>query len=156
MTSAGTIMRPVNALTVDVEEYYHATIFQEAVRATGSGTFESRVERSTERVLALLATCGVTGTFFVLGEVAAEHPSLVRRIASRGHEIACHGHDHALVSDQSPARFRAGIRRAKALLEDIAGEPVLGYRAPSFSIGRAETWAYDVLLEEGFRYDSSS
>ena len=153
MSGARPSSRIVNALTVDVEEYYHATVFQEAVGGA-VGPFESRVEPSTERALRLLAAYDVKATFFVLGEVASEHRSLVRRIARDGHEIACHGWDHALVSAQSPGHFRAGIRRAKALLEDIAGAPVLGYRAASFSIGR-HTWAYDVLIEEGFRYDSS-
>jgi polysaccharide deacetylase family protein (PEP-CTERM system associated) len=144
----------VNALSIDVEEYYHATVFQEAVHGVTAG-LERRVEASTERVLGLLAARGVRATFFVLGEVAADHPGLVRRIARDGHEVACHGYDHTLVSRRSPAEFRAEIRRAKAVLEDVGGQPVLGYRAPSFSIGPAERWAYAILAEEGFRYDSS-
>lgn len=142
-----------NALSVDVEEYYHAIIFAEAVGTRRQ--LESRVETSVERVLALLAAHDVHGTFFTLGEVAAAHPAVVRKIAAAEHEIACHGHCHELVSRQTPKEFRTDVRTAKALLEDITGEPVLGYRAPNFSIGRAETWAYDILLEEGFRYDSS-
>ena len=94
-------------------------------------------------------------TFFVLGEVASEHPAIVRTIAEEGHEIACHGYHHTLVSGQSPEEFRVGIRRAKAVLEDVGGQPVIGYRAPSFSIGPSERWAYAILAEEGFRYDSS-
>jgi polysaccharide deacetylase family protein (PEP-CTERM system associated) len=144
----------VNALTIDVEEYYHATVFQEAVNGVIAG-LESRVEASTERVLALLATHRVKATFFVLGEVGSAHPGLVRTIAQGGHEVACHGYHHDLVFGQSPDRFRAEIRRAKAVLEDAGGQPVVGYRAPSFSIGPAERWAYAVLAEEGFRYDSS-
>jgi polysaccharide deacetylase family protein (PEP-CTERM system associated) len=144
----------VNALSIDVEEYYHATIFQEAVGGVTAG-LESRVEASTERVLALLASQGVKATFFVLGEVGAAHPAIVRKIADGGHEVACHGYHHDLVSGQSPEMFRAGIRRAKAVLEDIGGQPVVGYRAPSFSIGPTERWAYAILAEEGFRYDSS-
>ena len=146
--------RVVNALSIDVEEYYHATVFHEAVNGATAG-LESRVEASTERVLALLAGRGVKATFFVLGEVGSAHPALVRRIAQGGHEVACHDYHHDLVFGQSPETFRAGIRRAKAVLEDIGGQPVLGYRAPSFSIGQAERWAYAVLAEEGFRYDSS-
>jgi polysaccharide deacetylase family protein (PEP-CTERM system associated) len=148
-------MRVMNALSVDVEEYYHATIFQEAMAGHELSRLESRVERSTDRVLDLLASHDVRATFFILGEVAAAHPGLVRRIAAAGHELACHGYDHSLVSDQSPERFRDGIRSAKTLVEDLAGCSVLGYRAPSFSIGRHEAWAYEVLAEEGFQYDSS-
>jgi len=144
----------VNALSVDVEEYYHATVFQEAVNGATSG-LESRVVASTERVLGLLGAYGVKATFFVLGEVASSHPSIVRRIARDGHEVACHGYDHTLVSRRTPDEFRAEVRRAKAVLEDVGGQSVLGYRAPSFSIGPAERWAYAVLAEEGFRYDSS-
>jgi len=145
----------VNALTVDVEDYYHALVFQEGLKQRASGAFESRVALSTGRVLNLLADRGVKGTFFVLGEVATEHPSLVRDIAKGGHEVACHSYHHVRVDGQRPDEFRAGIRRAKAILEDIAGQAVLGYRAPNFSIGRTERWAYEILAEEGFRYDSS-
>jgi polysaccharide deacetylase family protein (PEP-CTERM system associated) len=146
--------RPVNALSIDVEEYYHATIFQEAVKGDTVG-LESRVEASTERVLDLLATHRARATFFVLGEVGSGHPDIVRNIARAGHEVACHGYHHDLVSGQSPATFRSQVRRAKAVLEDVGGQPVLGYRAPSFSIGPAERWAHAILAEEGFRYDSS-
>jgi polysaccharide deacetylase family protein (PEP-CTERM system associated) len=144
----------MNALSIDVEEYYHATIFQEAVNGVTTG-LESRVEASTERVLALLAAHDVRATFFVLGEVASRHPAIVRKIAGAGHEVACHGYHHDLVFGQSSEEFRAGIRRAKAVLQDVGGQPVVGYRAPSFSIGPEERWAYAILAEEGFRYDSS-
>jgi polysaccharide deacetylase family protein (PEP-CTERM system associated) len=144
----------VNALSIDVEEYYHATVFQEAVGGV-TGGLQSRVERSTDRVLDLLDRAGVKATFFVLGEVASAHPGLVRRLAGGGHEVACHGYDHTLVSRRSPDEFRAEIQRAKAVLEDVTGCPVLGYRAPSFSIGPSERWAYGLLAEAGFRYDSS-
>jgi len=145
----------VNALSVDVEEYFHAKVFQEGTNGARAG-LESRVEASTERVLTLLASTKALATFFVLGQVAAAHPSLVRKIVGEKHEIACHGDGHELVSRQTPLEFRADVRRAKAILEDITGEPVIGYRAPNFSIGRAQAWAYDVLLTEGFRYDSST
>jgi polysaccharide deacetylase family protein (PEP-CTERM system associated) len=145
----------VNALSIDVEEYYHATIFQEAVGGVTTG-LESRVGASTERVLELLAAHRVKATFFVLGEVAAQHPRIVRQIARERHEVACHGYDHTLVSRRSPDEFRAEIRRAKAVLEHAAGQAVIGYRAPSFSIGPSERWAYAILAEEGFRYDSST
>jgi polysaccharide deacetylase family protein (PEP-CTERM system associated) len=144
----------VNALTIDVEEYYHATIFQEAVGGHTAG-LESRVESSTERVLDLLESAGTKATFFVLGEVAAGHPAIVRKIAGAGHEVACHDYHHTLVFGRRPEVFRAEIRRAKAVLEDVGGQAVLGYRAPSFSIGPEERWAYAILAEEGYRYDSS-
>jgi len=145
----------INALSIDVEDYYHALVFQEGLKQRAPGGFESRVARSTGRVLNLLAKQGVKGTFFVLGEVAAEHPTLVQEIAKDGHEVACHSYHHVRVDGQTPEGFREGIRRAKGVLEDIAGQPVLGYRAPNFSIGRTERWAYEILVEEGFRYDSS-
>jgi polysaccharide deacetylase family protein (PEP-CTERM system associated) len=145
----------VNVLSVDVEEYYHATIFREGTGHRATGSFVSRVEESMDRVLALLANADVRATCFILGEVAAAHPATVRKIAGEGHEVACHGHRHELVSRQSPQEFRADVGQAKRLLEDITGESVMGYRAPNFSIGAGQTWAYDVLLEEGFRYDSS-
>ncbi len=149
-------MTPVNALSVDVEDYYHALVFREATRRLGSVAWRSRVETNVEHVLALLRQAGVRATFFTLGEVAEEHPTLVRRVAAEGHEVACHGYRHERVDGMTPEEFRADVRRARAVLEDQAGQPVWGYRAPNFSIGRTETWAYDVLLEEGFRYDSST
>jgi polysaccharide deacetylase family protein (PEP-CTERM system associated) len=145
----------VNALSVDVEEYFHAKVFQEGTNGARAG-LESRVEASTERVLALLAAGKARATFFVLGQVAATHPNLVRKIAGENHEIACHGDGHELVSRQTPEEFRSDVRRAKALLEDITGESVVGYRAPNFSIARAQAWAYEILFAEGFRYDSST
>jgi polysaccharide deacetylase family protein (PEP-CTERM system associated) len=146
----------VNALSVDVEEYYHALVFREGTKGLAGSALESRVEDSVERVLRLFGERQVRATFFVLGEVGTAHPVLVRKIAGNGHEIACHGQRHELVSGQSPAAFRADVRRAKEVLEDLTGEPVVGYRAPNFSIGRGQQWAYDVLLEEGYRYDSST
>jgi len=148
--------RVVNALSVDLEEYYHALVFQEATKGQRTTNLESRVETSTEQVLTLLDTHDVKATFFIVGEVAAAHRSMVRAIAQAKHEIACHGYHHTLVSGQSREEFRAGIRRAKAVLCDITGEPVIGYRAPNFSIGPRQAWAYEILAEEGFRYDSSS
>jgi hypothetical protein len=145
-----------NALSVDLEEYYHALVFQEATRGRLAGRLESRVEIGTDRVLALLAARGIKATFFIVGEIAEAHPGMIRKIAQDKHEIACHGYHHTLVSGQSAAEFRAGIRRAKAVLEDIAGEPVVGYRAPNFSIGPHQPWAYPTLAEEGFLYDSST
>jgi polysaccharide deacetylase family protein (PEP-CTERM system associated) len=144
-----------NALSVDVEEYYHGIEFEAAVPPDQRESLPSRVEESVERVLALLGAHGVHATFFTVGQVAKAHPQMIREINSQGHEVACHGYRHDLVSRQSPDEFRADVRRAKAVLEDLSGRPVIGYRAPNYSIGRAQAWAYDILLEEGFRYDSS-
>jgi polysaccharide deacetylase family protein (PEP-CTERM system associated) len=143
-----------NALSVDVEEYYHAAIFRRGT--TASGSLESRVEQSVERLLGLMNEHRARATFFVLGEVAALHPAMVRTIAREGHEVGCHGDRHENVDVQSPREFRADIRQAKARIEDALGEAVIGYRAPNFSIGRAQSWAYQILIEEGFRYDSST
>jgi len=145
----------VNALSVDVEEYYHGMEFEAAVPEAERHLLPSRVESSVDRVLDLLAQTGVQATFFIVGQLAVAHPSMVRRIAERGHEIACHSDRHELVSRQSPKAFRADIQRAKACLEDLCGEAVLGYRAPNYSIGPQQSWAYDCLLEAGFQYDSS-
>jgi len=144
-----------NVLTVDVEEYYHAAIFRRgagAVRATGC---VSRVENSMTRLAALMRAHNARATLFVLGEVAASHPALLRQLAADQHEIACHGDRHDNVSSLTPKEFRADIRRAKAQIEDVIGQPVIGYRAPNFSIGSAQAWAYEILVEEGFHYDSS-
>jgi polysaccharide deacetylase family protein (PEP-CTERM system associated) len=144
-----------NVLSVDVEEFYHAAIFQRGTSALGTQRFESRVEPSVERLLALLGEHNARGTFFVVGEVAAQHPAMVRRIAAEGHEIGCHSNRHESVNVQSPEQFQADTRAAKARIEDALGDAVVGYRAPNFSIGRAQAWAYQILLDEGFRYDSS-
>jgi polysaccharide deacetylase family protein (PEP-CTERM system associated) len=145
-----------NALSVDVEEYYHAAIFRRGTNRLGPEPLESRVEQSVDQLLAIMSEHGARATFFVLGEVAARHPGMVRTIAREGHEVASHGDRHENVSDQSPQEFRADIRQAKARVEDALGDAVIGYRAPNFSIGGAQSWAYPILLEEGFRYDSST
>ena len=145
-----------NALSVDVEEYYHAEIFRRGLNGDGHHSFQSRVERSTDRLLELMREHGARATFFVLGEIAERHPALLRRLAAERHEIACHGDRHDNVWTQSPHEFRADIRRAKRSVEDAAGQAVIGYRAPNFSIRPAQQpWAYPTLLEEGFLYDSS-
>jgi polysaccharide deacetylase family protein (PEP-CTERM system associated) len=143
-----------NALSVDVEEYYHGMEFERAVPGAAR-RLPSRVEASVERVLALLGEHGVRGTFFTVGAVAEAHPSMVRKIDGEGHETACHGYRHELVSRQDPVSFREDVRRARGVLEDLTGKPILGYRAPNYSIGSAQRWAYQILAEEGFRYDSS-
>ncbi len=146
----------VNAFSVDVEDWYQASDFDAVVGGMAAWDgYESRVIRNTERILALLSDASVKGTFFVLSWNAERHPELVRRIAAAGHEIACHGYGHGLVYELTPEAFREDIRRAKHVLEDLAGGPVLGYRAPSFSITSRSLWALDILLECGFLYDSS-
>lgn len=144
-----------NALSVDVEEYYHSVEFEAAVPEDQRCHLPTRVEESLDRVLALLASLGIRATFFIVGQVAEAHPAMVRKIEKAAHEIACHSYRHQLVSRQNPQEFRADVRRAKALLEDLSGKAVIGYRAPNYSIGQDQPWAYDILLEEGFHYDSS-
>jgi polysaccharide deacetylase family protein (PEP-CTERM system associated) len=147
--------RPVNVLTVDVEEYYHGVEFAQALAPEALSRLPSRVVPQTERLLDLLDTHGARATFFVLGVVAQRHPRLVRAIVARGHELGSHGWDHTLVPALGPAGFRRDVRRAKRALEQVAGRPVWGYRAPNYSIGRDTAWAFSVLWEEGFSYDAS-
>lgn len=146
---------PVNAFTVDVEDWYQVADFDAVIPFTQWDAYESRVQRSTDRVLALCDEAGVTGTFFVLTWNAERHPSLVRRIVECGHEVATHGYAHRIVYEQTPEEFRTDVERAKKTLEDLTGTPVLGYRAPSFSFTTESLWAPDVLLDLGLRYDSS-
>lgn len=145
----------VNALSCDVEDYFQVAAFDGVLAREGWDHQPRRVDRNTHAVLDLFARCGVKGTFFTLGWVAERHPDLVRRMAAEGHEVASHGYDHAKVSTLTPEQFRADIRRTKALLEDLSGQRVRGYRAPSYSIGRGNLWALDVLQEEGHAYSSS-
>ena len=146
----------VNALSVDVEEYYHGREFEAATPASRRPSLPSRVESNVERVLGLFAGGGVQATFFIVGGVASAHPAMVHRIVAAGHEVACHSHRHELVWRQTPDEFREDVLRAKAVLENLSGQQVLGYRAPNYPIGPKQTWAYDILLEAGFRYDSST
>jgi polysaccharide deacetylase family protein (PEP-CTERM system associated) len=145
----------VNAMTVDVEDYFQVSAFDGVVPRSRWDQMECRVERNTERLLTILGNAGVRGTFFVLGWVADRYPALVRAIAAGGHEIASHGYAHRLVYDTTPAQFREDIRRSKTVLESACGAAVVGYRAPSFSITQRSLWALDVLIEEGFQYDAS-
>jgi polysaccharide deacetylase family protein (PEP-CTERM system associated) len=145
----------VNAMSVDVEDYFQVSAFDGIVRRSDWADMESRVCANTERLLDIFDEFEVRSTFFVLGWVAERHPQLVERIAARGHEIASHGYAHRLVYDQTLAAFRDDVRRAKHLLEEAAGQPVHGYRAPSYSITARSLWALDVLIEEGYTYDAS-
>ncbi len=141
--------------TVDVEEYFHVSALEPWVSPAEWGRYESRVVGSMMRLLGILSEHGVRATHFVLGWVAERHPALVRELASMGHEVASHGWDHRRIPHQSPEEFRASVRRTKEFLEDLTGRPVLGFRAPSFSIVPGHEWALDILIEEGYRYDSS-
>ncbi len=143
------------AFSADVEDYYQVEALRPFCPRDRWDSFEDRVPAATGRLLDLLAEHGARGTFFVLGCVAARHPELVRRIAAAGHEVASHGYDHELVYRQSPAVFRADVRRARALLQDLSGQEIIGYRAPSYTIMARTLWALPVLREEGYRYDSS-
>jgi polysaccharide deacetylase family protein (PEP-CTERM system associated) len=144
-----------NALTIDVEDYFQVSALAPHIDRASWDERPCRVERNVGRLLELLAQHRTRATFFTLGWIAKRYPQLVREIVAGGHELASHGYAHLRASEQDPIGFRHDVRDAKALLEDIAGEPVQGYRAPSFSIGHTNPWAFDVLADEGYRYSSS-
>jgi polysaccharide deacetylase family protein (PEP-CTERM system associated) len=141
--------------TVDVEEHFQVSAFERVVSRAQWGSLPSRIERNTDVLLDLLARRGVAGTFFTLGWIAERHPGVVRRISEAGHEVASHGWWHRRVTSLTRDEFRHEIRSSREILEDTSGQPVLGFRAPSFSITPGTEWAFDILLEEGYRYDSS-
>jgi polysaccharide deacetylase family protein (PEP-CTERM system associated) len=149
------VTRVVNAMSVDVEDYFQASAFDRLVSRTSWSERESRVVGNTHRLLEFFQQHHVHGTFFILGWVAERFPSLVRDIAALGHEVASHGFHHQLIYTLAPDQFRDDVRRAKAVIEDASGCAVRGYRAPSFSIVRESLWALDVLIEEGYHYDAS-
>jgi polysaccharide deacetylase family protein (PEP-CTERM system associated) len=142
-------------MSIDVEDYFHVSVFDGIVPRSSWPDMESRVVRNTERLLDIFDEFEVRSTFFVLAWVAERHPDLVKKIAERGHEVASHGYAHRLVYDQTRSAFRDDVRRAKSILEDACGRSVTGYRAPSYSITPRSLWALDVLIEEGYQYDSS-
>ncbi len=144
-----------NALTIDVEDYFQVSAFAPYIRRDEWDARECRVERNVGRILALLAERDVKATFFTLGWIAERYPQLVRDIVASGHELASHGYGHQRASDLSRADFTDDIVRAKRILEDLSGQAVRGYRAPSFSIGTANLWAFDALAEAGYAYSSS-
>ncbi|MFO1431872.1 MAG: XrtA system polysaccharide deacetylase [Candidatus Competibacteraceae bacterium] len=144
-----------NAMTVDVEDYFHVAAFSRQIDPATWDRFPARVEHNTQRLLELFAERGIDATFFVLGWVAERFPGLVRAIAAQGHEVACHGYSHQLIYRQTPAVFREETIRAKACLEEQAQRPILGYRAASYSITKRSLWAINILAELGFAYDSS-
>lgn len=145
----------VNGLSVDVEDWFQVGAFENTIKKSDWSALESRVERNIEIVLEMFAEANVYATFFVLGWIAERHPSLIRRIAEAGHEIASHGYDHARVFTSTPAKFADDLAKTRAILEDCAGQKVRGYRAPSFSIDQRTPWAFEVLAEQGYAYSSS-
>jgi polysaccharide deacetylase family protein (PEP-CTERM system associated) len=145
----------VNAMTVDVEDYFHVSAFDRIVSRDRWDGFDSRVVKNTNSLLEIFDQSRVHATFFVLGWVADRFPALVRQIAASGHEIASHGYHHQLLYLLTPQQFREDVRSAKAAIENAAGVRVLGYRAPSFSVIESSRWALDVLIEEGHQYDTS-
>ena len=147
--------KPINAMSVDVEDYFHVAALSEAISRDDWDSMNARVDANTRRLLDLFDRSRTRATFFVLGWVAERYPALVREISERGHEVACHGFSHKLVYQQSPAEFREETRRSKAILEDLTAQSVQGYRAASYSITPQSQWALDILCEEGFVYDSS-
>ncbi|HJU20803.1 MAG TPA: XrtA system polysaccharide deacetylase [Stellaceae bacterium] len=160
MTGHGGNARPLgvgltHAMTVDVEDYFQVEAFADRIARASWEGIPRRVEANVDRLLDMFAAAEVGATFFTLGWVAERHPGMIRRIAAGGHEVASHGYDHRRADRLDPPRFREDIRRAKRILEDLAGRPVLGYRAPTFSIGSGNAWAWDILAEEGYRYSSS-
>lgn len=144
-----------NALTIDVEDYFQVSAFAPHIARADWPRLECRVEANIERILLLLDSRGIHATFFTLGWIAERYPAMLRRVAAAGHEVASHGYAHLRASEQSAAQFADDVRRSKAILEQLTGLAVRGYRAPSFSIGAANLWAFDVLQEAGYRYSSS-
>ncbi|MFC3104863.1 XrtA system polysaccharide deacetylase [Salinisphaera aquimarina] len=145
----------VNAMTVDVEEYFQVSAFEPHVDPQRWSFLPSRVEASVDRILALFELAGVRATFFTLGWIAQRYPALVRKLADSGHEIASHGMNHVRATEQDRVTFLADVRRSREILEDVSGQAVRGYRAATFSIGKGNFWALDALAEAGFTYSSS-
>ncbi|MFH1659374.1 MAG: XrtA system polysaccharide deacetylase [Pseudomonadota bacterium] len=149
------IVAPCNALTIDVEDYFQVSAFAPHIPRSDWAIRECRVERNVDCILAMLDRHGTKGTFFTLGWLAERYPAVVRRIVDSGHELASHGYGHERASDQTPESFFADINLAKLILEDLSGHEVKGYRAPSFSIGEKNLWAFECLERAGYRYSSS-
>lgn len=145
----------INGMSIDVEDYFQVSAFDRVVSRGEWATLESRVVKNTERLLGIFDDAKVSATFFFLGWVAERFPALVHATVRAGHEIASHGFGHQLVYSLTPDEFRDDVRRSKQLLEDVSGQRVRGYRAPSFSVTNKSLWALDVLIEEGYEYDTS-
>jgi len=155
----------LNALTIDLEDYFQVNAFSKIIPFQDWGNYECRIERNTHRLLEILSDSGknpqseicnrILATFFILGWIAERYPGLIREIKRQGHEIASHGYDHQMISSVSPKQFREDVHRSKCILEDLTGAIVLGYRAPTFSITYRELWAIEILVKAGYRYDCS-
>jgi polysaccharide deacetylase family protein (PEP-CTERM system associated) len=144
-----------NYLTIDVEDYYQVAAFEKVIRPDQWDNYESRVEHNTNIILGILGKRNIKATFFIVGWIAEKHPEIVRRISNQGHEIGCHSYRHKKIYDLTPEFFKTETQKAKLLLESITGSPVKGYRAPSYSITKKTLWALNILIELGFKYDSS-
>ena len=144
-----------NAMTCDVEDYFQVSAFAPYIDRASWPSRECRVEANIDRILGVFSAGNVKATFFTLGWIAERYPEMVKRIVAEGHELASHGYDHLRASDQNRAEFDNDIRSSKALLEDLGGQAVVGYRAPSFSIGEGNLWALEALSDAGYRYSSS-
>jgi polysaccharide deacetylase family protein (PEP-CTERM system associated) len=147
--------RMTNALTIDVEDYFQVSAFAPHIARAEWNTRECRVERNVNLILQMLSDHGIKATFFTLGWIAERYPQLVRQISLEGHELASHGYAHERATEQTEAAFFTDVHLAKIILEDLAGTEVQGYRAPSFSIGLGNLWAFDCLVRAGYRYSSS-
>ncbi len=150
-----TVSNIVNALTIDVEDYFQVSAFAPHIARSEWNTRTCHIERNVNRILEMLAERDIKATFFTLGWIAERYPQLVKNIVKEGHELASHGYGHERASDQTADAFFADIQLAKILLEDLAGNGVYGYRAPSFSIGERNLWAFDCMVRAGYRYSSS-
>ena len=149
------VTRNIHGISFDIEEHFQVAAFDCPARRRHWAVFQSRVEKNTHTLLELLDAHNVKATMFILGWVAERQGNLIKRIAEAGHEIACHGYAHELLTAQNPSGFREDVRKAKGILEDLLGLKVVGYRAPTFSITKETQWALPILVEEGFLYDSS-
>ena len=146
----------LNAMTVDIEDFFHVSAFESVISPNNWDEYKPRVNENTRRLLDLFNTHNVKSTFFVLGWVAERYPELIKEIHRQGHEIASHGYAHRRATEQTPEEFEQDVVRSKNHLEDLLGEKIIGYRAPSFSIGYNNEWAFQVLAELGFKYSSST
>jgi polysaccharide deacetylase family protein (PEP-CTERM system associated) len=146
---------PVNAMSVDVEDWFQVSAFERTIARSSWDSLDCRVERNVDRILAMFAEANVKATFFTLGWIAERYPQVVRSIVGAGHELASHGYSHVRATEQSEREFREDVTRTKAMLEDLGGVPVAGYRATSYSIGSGNLWALDELHRAGYQYSSS-
>ncbi len=151
----GVIQRPLNAMTVDVEDYFQVSAFEDYIPRASWKHLECRIERNMDQILGSFSSKGIKATFFTLGWIAQRYPEMTRRIVEEGHELASHGWEHIRIFNQTPKEFAVDVAKAKRVLEDISGSAVLGYRAASYSINKTNLWAHDILREAGYTYSSS-